>query len=167
MQGADRTAVHLQSKRREVLRTICQASVPLLPDFGKTLASHLPESHVRLPPWRFFSHIPRPLSFGAAPKAAFGDAIRKAGGPSAFALATKREEPPSPSKARAPLRCTPLPEGMFEMCSAGHTSGYRSRSTSLFRSGIEDITQSSLSPTFKQRRSLQGTSSKSHQGYSP
>ena len=92
MQGADRTAVHLQSKRRAVLRTICQASVPLLPYFDKTLASHLPESHVRLPPWRFFSHIPRPLSFGAAPKAAFGDAIRKAGGPSAFALATKREE---------------------------------------------------------------------------
>lgn len=159
--------MHLQSKRQEGLRKICKVSAPLLPNFDKTLASHLPESHARLPPWRFFSHIPRPLSFGAAPKAVFGDAIRKAGGPSACALTTKREEPPSPSKARVPLRCTPLPKGMFEMCSTGHTSGYRSRSTSLFRSGIEDITQNSLSPTFKQRRSLQGTSSKSHQGYSP
>ena len=159
--------MNLQSQRREALREICQVSAPLLPNFDKAFVNHLPESHARLTPWRFFSHIPQLLSFGAAPKAAFGDAIRKAGGPSACALATKREEPPSPSKAKAPSRCTPLPEGMFEMCSAGHTSGYRSQSTSLFRSGIEDITQSSLSPTFKQRRSLQGTSSKSHQGYSP
>ena len=95
------------------------------------------------------------------------DAIRKAGGPSAFALTPRQEEPRSPSKARVPTRCTPLPEGMFGMCSADHISGYQGRSMSLFRSGIEDITQSSLSPTFKQRRSLQGTSSKSHQGYSP
>lgn len=144
-----------------------QGSRSFAAEFRQGPVNHLPESHARLTPWRFFSHIPRLLSFGAAPKAAFGDAIRKAGDPSACALATKREEPPSHSKARAPSRCTPLPEGMFEMCSAGHTSGYRGRSTSLFRSGIEDLTQSSLSPTFKQRRSLQGTSSKSHQGYSP
>lgn len=156
-----------QLKRWEVSRKTCRVSAPLLPDFDKTLVNHLPESHVRLPSWRFFSHIPQLLSFGAALKAVFGDAIRKAGGPSAFGLTPRQEEPRSLSKARVPTRCTPLPEGMFGMCSADHISGYQGRSMSLFRSGIEDIIQSSLSPTFKQRRSLQGTSSKSHQGYSP
>ena len=63
-----------------VSRKTCRVSAPLLPDFDKTLVNHLPESHVRLPPWRFFSHIPRLLSFAAALKAVFGDAIRKAGG---------------------------------------------------------------------------------------
>ena len=112
--------MHLQLKRWEVSRKTCRVSAPLLPDFDKTLVNHLSESHVRLPPWRFFSHIPRLLSFGAALKAVFGDAIRKAGGPSAFALTPRQEEPRSPLKARVPTRCTPLPEGMFGMCSADH-----------------------------------------------
>ena len=159
--------MHLQLKRWEVSRKTCQASVPLLPDFDKTLVNHLPESHVRLPPWRFFSHIPRLLSFGAAPKAVFGDAIRKAGGPSAFALMPRREEPPSPSKARVPTRSTPLLERMPRMHSISHTSGYRSRSMSLFRTKIEDPTRSSLSPMSRRHRSLQGISSKSLQVYSP
>lgn len=138
-----------------------------LPGFDKALVNHLPESHVRLPSWRFFSHIPQLLSFGAALKAVFGDAIRKAGGPSAFALTPRREEPRSPSKARVPTRSTPLLERMPRMRSISPTSGYRSQSMSLFRTKIEDPTRSSLSPMSRRHRSLQDTSSKSHQGYSP
>ena len=159
--------MHLRSKRWEVSRKICQVFVPRLPDLDKTPVNHLPKSHVTLPPWRFFSHIPRLLSFGAAPKAAFGDAIRKAGVPSALALASRREKCRSHLKARAPARSTPLPERMLRTHSIGHTSGYRTRSMSLFRTEIEDLTQSSLYLMSRRHRSLQDISSKSHRGYSP
>ena len=103
--------MHLQLKRWEVSRKTCRVSAPLLPDFDKTLVNHLPESHVRLPPWRFFSHLPRLLSFAAALKAVFGDAIRKAGSPSACALRQDEKSRPRPRKRGFPCAVLPFPKG--------------------------------------------------------